>query len=1201
MKELPQTELLYQEAAKRILILDGAMGTMFRTQELSEKDFRKGPFADAKKDLFSVKDILNLTKPSAPEAIHDAYLAAGADIIETNTFNANAVALEEFGLARFAYDINKAGAQVARACANKFAAKDGRPRFVAGSMGPTGRTASLSPDPDDPAARNITFDELREAYYFASLGLLDGGADLILIETVFDTLNAKAAVMGVSQAAKARGVSVPVMLSGTVSDASGRMLAGQCPQAFLQSLAHTGGLFSIGFNCALGAAEMQPHIRELSERTTVFTSAYPNAGLPDAEGNYSQTPEKMAEILRSFAEEGIVNIVGGCCGTSPAHIEAIAEAVKGMPPRKAPPVKKYLRLSGLDVLELPKTGSFTDIGERANVAGSKKFLNLIREKKYDEALQIVRTQIAKGAKIIDVNMDDSLLDAEKEMTNFLRLAVSEPDIAKVPFMIDSSRWEVIEAGLKCVQGKCVVNSLSLKEGEEAFLKKASLVRSYGAALLVLACDEKGQADTVARRVEVCRRAYSLLTEKLCFPGEDIIFDPNVFAIGTGLAEHADYAKDFFEAVRQIHEGMPLANISGGISNVSFAFRGNNAVREAIHSVFLHHAVKNGLNMGIVNPAGLVPYEKLPEELREAAEAVVLNLAPDAPEKLIEIGEKFRREPSAKGASPASKGKEERGKLPLEERIADFLAKGQDQFVESDMKEALEKYSDPVEIIEGPLMEGMKKIGVLFGEGRMFLPQDNKSARVMKKAVSVLMPAIEAKKSAGNTVSAGKIVIATVNGDVHDIGKNIAGLVLQCNNYTVIDLGVMCPCGKIVDAAEKEKADMIILSGLIFPSLNEMCLVAKEMEKRGMTIPLLVAGAATSKVHTALKIAPLYSGVVAHVQDASQDAVFAGLLINGSGEAKDQFVKELREEYASIRAAHGEKTESAPSFPSLAEARSRKVLPDYAKSPAPNVSGIFEFSPAVSALVPFVKWEELSSLWKTKGGEAEKDLLSDAKALLPELEKSLSCRAAAAILPAYSREDDIFVTLPEGEKICLPMLRNQKNSYCLADYIAPEGLGPENGQDHIGVFALSCGFGLEELRKRLEEKGDSYSSLLASFLANLLAEAFAEFLHRKVREKLWGWGNAYEGIRPAPGYPACPDHTLKEEIFHILDAQRRIGLHLTSSFMMDPESSVCGFYFAHPDARYMAVGEIGDDQKKDYALRRGRKEEELLPFIAFAGK
>ena len=1195
MKDLPQTKLLFFESVDRILVLDGAMGTMFRTQDLRPEDFKKGPFADVTKDLSSVKDILNLTKPSAPAAIHDAYLEAGADIIETNTFNANSIALAEFGLSRFAYDINKAGAQVARACANKYAAKDKRPRFVAGSMGPTGRTASLSPDPDDPAARNITFDELREAYYFAALGLIDGGVDMLLIETVFDTLNAKAAVMGASQAAKVRSLRVPIMLSGTVSDASGRMLAGQSANAFLQSLSHTPELFSIGFNCALGAEEMKPHIRELSERTEVLVSAYPNAGLPDAEGNYTQTPQIMAEKIHSFAEENIVDIVGGCCGTSPAHIKAIAEAVKGMPSRKYHEVKKYFRLSGLDALELTEKDTFTDIGERTNVAGSKKFLNIIKEGKYEEGLQIIRSQIAKGAKIIDVNMDDSLLDAEKEMTKFLRLAMSEPDIAKVPFMIDSSRWEVIEAGLKCVQGKCVVNSLSLKEGEEEFLKKAALVRAYGAALLVLACDEKGQADTVERRVEVCKRAYKLLTEEVDFPAEDIIFDPNVFAVGTGLEEHANYAKDFIEAVRQIREAMPLCSISGGISNVSFAFRGNNAVREAIHSVFLHHAIKNGLNMGIVNPAGLIPYEKLPEDLREAAEAVVLNLSEDAPEKLISIGEKYRKEPGGKKTSSGKK--EERSLLPLEERIAEFLAKGQDEFVQSDMEEALTKYADPVEIIEGPLMEGMKKIGVLFGEGKMFLPQVIKSARVMKKAVSVLMPAIEAKKSSGNTVSSGKIIIATVNGDVHDIGKNIAGLVLQCNNYEVIDLGVMCPCEKIVDAAEQEKADMVILSGLIFPSLEEMCNVAKEMEKRSMKIPLLVAGAATSKAHTALKIAPLYSGIVAHVLDASQDAVFAGLLLN-EGEAKEKFIKELKEEYALIRAAHGEKEESMPLLMSLEEARKGKLLPGYENTFVPALSGIFEFTLDAEELLEFVKWEDLASMWKVRGGDAEKDLIDDAKALAGKIGKKISCKGVAGIFPAYSKEDDIYILSPSGERV-FPMLRNQKNSYSLADYIAPDGMGKKNGRDHIGVFALSCGFGVPEIVKEFEENGDSYSALLTACFADILAEAFAEYLHKKVREQLWGWGSSYEGIRPAPGYPACPDHTLKKDIFQLLEVEKRLGITLTSSYMMTPEASVCGFYFAHPDAKCMAVGVLGEDQIKDYSSRRGMKEEDLLPFIAFA--
>lgn len=1183
MKKLPNTPLLMEALSQRILILDGAMGTMFRSQPLTEGDFHKGPFAGMEKDLTSVKDVLNITLPESPAKIHNAYLEAGADIIETNTFNSQAVVLKEFGLESFAYELNKAGALLARRCADNYSTKE-KPRFVAGSMGPTGRSCSMSPDPDDPGARNITFDELAEGCYEAAKGLIDGGVDIILLETAFDTLNIKAAIAGITKAAKERDVEVPLMISGTISDASGRLLSGQNVSAFLISISHAPNLLSIGFNCALGAAEMKPHLQVLGEKAPFMVSAYPNAGLPDEAGQYTQTPEVMGSLLKEFAEEGLLNIAGGCCGTTPAHIAAIANALAGIPPRQIPPKAPGFALAGLDPMVLTRDSLFTDIGERTNVAGSRKFLNLIKEKNYEEALRIAKSQIEKGARIIDVNMDDSLLDAGNEMETFLRLAMSEPEIALVPFMIDSSRWEVIERGLKNVQGKCVVNSLTLKEGEELFLERAEKVRSYGAALLVLACDEEGQADTVERRISICRRAYKLLTEKVGFPPEDIIFDPNVFAVGTGLAEHANYALDFIETARMIHEEMPLSHISGGISNVSFAFRGNNPVREALHSVFLYHSIKAGLDMGIVNPAGLVPYESLDPELRTAAEDVILNKDPDAPERLISVGTAYLEK--LKGEAGKPQEKQDRKAQLLEERITENLVKGEDLYMAEDMPEAMEKYGSVVKVIEGPLMDGMKKVGVLFGEGKMFLPQVIKSARVMKKAVAALAPYMEKGEGAGN---AGTVIMATVQGDVHDIGKNIASLILQCNNFRVVDLGVMVPRQTIVEAAIKEKAGLIGLSGLIYPSLEEMGKVAEELEKRGLSIPLMVGGAATSRVHTALKLAPLYpSGMVIHVADASQDAVVANTLFAGD---KAAFQKELEEDYKKIRLAH-----EAPISAGTKEEKGKEVELDYSSIKIPADFALHKEGFSLEELEKAMPWKEFANFWGKKLPEKEEEkLIADGKKALQEFADSFQCEGVYRIFPAVSKGEDLLLTLPDGKEKLLPFLAGR--DYSPASFIAPEGKGPNAGKDAMGVFALTCGKKIREKSGSLRKEGEDYMALLLESLSLFLAEAVAELLHKKVMAVLAPGSNA-PGIRPAPGYPACPDHTLKKDIFELLDVEKALGITLTSSYMMDPQASICGFVFAHKDACYKAVGKVEKALLESYAEKRGMALEKLLPFLAY---
>ena len=1188
-------DLLLAALAERILILDGATGTELQKQGLTEENFRGNLFSASPVPLKGNNDILCLTCPDAVRKVHLSYLEAGSDIIETNTFSANIISQSEYGLGDQVYNIAKAGAAIARECADRYTAMDpAKPRFVAGSIGPTSRTASMSPDVNNPAFRNVTFAELAATYKDAALGLIDGGADIFLLETVFDTLNCKAGIYGIQDALNERGLRMPVMISATLSDASGRLLAGQNVEAFMISVAHTNDLLSVGFNCALGAAEMAPHIEELASICPVRVSAHPNAGLPDEMGRYTQTPEEMAQVLQGLARRGLLNIAGGCCGTNPNHIRAIAGALAGLQPRKVTPIAKHFRLAGLDPLVVTKETNFINIGERTNVAGSKKFLNLIRDNNFTEAMRIARQQIENGARIIDVNMDDSLLDSKAVMCRFLLTAASEPEIARTPVMIDSSRWEVIEAALQCVQGKCVVNSISLKEGEAPFLEKARKIRRYGAAVLVMAFDEQGQADTLERRVAVCRRSYKLLTEQADFPPEDIIFDPNVFAVATGMKEHDNYAKDFIDAVGILKKEMPLCGVSGGISNVSFSFRGNNTIREALHCVFLYHAIRNGMDFGIVNPAQLAIYEELPDDLRQCAEAVILNTDPSAAEKLLEVAEKYRKTPGeTANVSPA--WREE----PLEKRIEHAMLHGDDSFIEADVEEALGVYSGPVAIIEGPLMNAMKRVGELFGAGKMFLPQVVKSARVMKTAVARLMPLIEAAgKESGAGSSNGTILLATVKGDVHDIGKNIAGVVLQCNNYKIIDLGVMVPKETILEAAEREHADLIGLSGLITPSLEEMVSIAGEMERRGMKIPLLLGGATTSQAHTALKVAPAYpSGIVLQVHDASQGVLAVNAVLNPK--TREAYRAEIEAEYEKIRVEADLKASRAETLP-LADARANALKFDWNRDfGAPDKFRKVTDFPELDLNEVFcrIDWNTFRHIWQDAPGSGT-DLRKDAEALLQSMRLSgaVTVSASVGFFPAFAENDNIV--LP-ADKTVFPMLRQQFRKYpgqsnlALSDYFPPEN-GP---QAWCGCFAVGCRVKDEFMQAH---RSDDYSTLLVKTLADRLAEAAAGLLQEYVRQD-WQGTERISIIRPAPGYPAVPDHALKADIFRLLQVERKYGFRLTESYMMIPASSVCGFMVVHPLAQYFAVGRIGQDQLADYAARRGGDVGEVSRFIAWRDK
>jgi 5-methyltetrahydrofolate--homocysteine methyltransferase len=1186
------------------------MGTMLQRHRLQEADYRgTGRFADWPTDLKGNNDLLVLTQPEIVADVHRQYLAAGADILETNTFNANAISMADYGMEALSYELNVAGAALAHRVADEFEAQDpSRPRFVAGVLGPTNRTASISPEVENPGARNVTFDQLVSAYLEATRGLVDGGADLLLVETIFDTLNAKAALFALEQYFEETGNRLPVMISGTITDASGRTLSGQTAEAFWTSLAHIRPI-SFGFNCALGADQLRQYVQELSRIADCYVSAHPNAGLPNAFGGYDETPEMMAEQIGEWARSGLVNIVGGCCGTTPDHIAAIAKAVEGIKPRAIPAVDPLLRLSGLEPFNISATTNFVNVGERTNVTGSARFAKLILEGNYSEALTVARQQVESGAQVIDVNMDEGLLDAVHAMSTFLNLVASEPDISRVPVMIDSSKWSVIEAGLKCLQGKGIVNSISLKEGEAEFLRQARLVRRYGAAVIVMAFDEQGQADTVERKVEICTRAYKLLTEQVGFPPQDIIFDPNIFAIGTGIEEHAGYAVAYFEATRQIKATLPHAKISGGVSNVSFSFRGNNPLREAIHAVFLYHGVKAGMDMGIVNAGQLVPYDEIPADLRERVEDLVLNRRADATERLMEVADQV------KGRAKAEEDVAWR-KLPVQERLSHALVHGIDAFVVDDTEEARQQASHPLEVIEGPLMCGMNVVGDLFGAGKMFLPQVVKSARVMKKAVAHLIPFIEAEKRA-DSKPAGRVLMATVKGDVHDIGKNIVGVVLQCNGYEVVDMGVMQSCAAILDKAREVNADVIGLSGLITPSLEEMSFVASEMERQGFTIPLLIGGATTSKAHTSLKIEPVYSGPVVHVLDASRAVGVTSNLL--SDERRDAFVAEVRREYAGIREAR-EARGGAERLISIEAARANKAKIDLSVPvPVPTFTGPRTLAPyPLEDLVPYIDWTPFFQTWELAGhypaimndpvvGPSARTLFADAQELLARIvrEQRLEARAAFGFWPANSDGDDILLYTDESRTTVaarLHMLRQQidkkgdgRPNYSLSDFVAPRDSGV---LDYMGAFAVTTGHGLDSLVAEFDAQHDDYGSIMAKALADRLAEAFAERLHQRVRTEFWGYATEeildneglikerYQGIRPAPGYPACPDHREKGTLFALAEVADRAGMALTESFAMTPGASVSGWYFWRPESSYFGVGKLLPDQLADYAARRG---------------
>jgi len=1211
--------ILPQLLSERILLLDGAMGTMIQKQGLGEEDYRGTRFADWPSELKGNNDLLNLTQPSLIQGIHEAYLAAGAEIIETNTFNANRISMADYGMQSLVPEINRAGAMLARKAVDRFAARDDRPRFVAGVLGPTNRTASISPDVNDPAFRNITFVELAEAYREAAIALIEGGADLILIETIFDTLNAKAAVFALRRLSREIGVEVPILISGTITDASGRTLSGQTPTAFYDSLIHADPI-TIGLNCALGPRELRPFVEELAETAECFTSAHPNAGLPNAFGGYDETPEDVAKEIREWARAGWVNLVGGCCGTTPEHIAAIAEAVAGLAPRKPKRFENLTRLSGLEPLHIGKDSLFVNIGERANVAGSARFRRLILENRFDEALEICREQVENGAQMIDVNMDEAMLDGVAAMRRFLNLIAAEPEIARVPVMVDSSKWEILETGLQCLQGKSVVNSISLKEGEEDFLRKAQACRDYGAAIVVMAFDEQGQADTFERKIEICQRAYRLLREELDFPAEDIIFDPNIFAVATGIPEHDRYALDFIEAVRWIKQNLPGARVSGGVSNVSFSFRGNNAVREAMHAVFLYHAIRAGMDMGIVNAGQLAVYEEIPKELRDAVEDVILCRRKDASERLLQIAERYRGEKKEE-----QKEDDAWRKLPVEKRIEHALVKGIDAYIADDVEEAYQKLGDPLSVIEGPLMAGMNVVGDLFGAGKMFLPQVVKSARVMKKAVAVLLPYLEAQRKTGEIQQAGKVLLATVKGDVHDIGKNIVGVVLQCNGFEVIDLGVMVPAKKILEEAKKHEVDVIGLSGLITPSLDEMAHVARELQKEGFTQPLLIGGATTSKAHTAVKIAPHYDQPVVWVKDASRAVQVVQSLL--SDELREEFVRKLREEQEKLRALH-EGKQSARIIVPLEEARRQALRLDLEKvPPPPKEPGVHRFVPSIATLRRWIDWTPFFAAWELSGayprifehpqkGEQAKKLYEEAQRWLDRIEKEhlLEARAICGLFPAARIGDDLVVFASEArsrERLRLFFLRQQQRKgddrpyLCLADFVAPIDAGIP---DHIGAFVCAV-FGAEELARKYEARHDDFSAIMIKVLADRLAEATAEWLHALVRRKLWGYApdealsheeilrERYQGIRPAAGYPACPDHSEKRSIWALLDAERAIGARLTESFAMWPPSAVSGLYFGHPEARYFTVAPIGEDQLADYAQRKGIPKDEARKLLA----
>ena len=1214
-------DALKQQLAQRIMVLDGGMGTMIQSYKLEEEDYRGSRFADWPCDLKGNNDLLVLSKPAVIREIHDAYLAAGADILETNTFNATSIAMADYQMEHLSAEINFEAARLARACADAWTAKTpDRPRYVAGVLGPTNRTCSISPDVNDPAYRNVTFNQLVEAYRESTRALVEGGSDIIMIETVFDTLNAKAAVYAVQTEMEALGVALPLMISGTITDASGRTLSGQTTEAFYNSLRHAEPL-SFGLNCALGPDELRQYVAELSRIAEGYVTAHPNAGLPNAFGEYDLDAELMAQQIGEWATAGFLNIIGGCCGTTPQHIAAMVAAVEGVAPRQLPTIPVACRLSGLEPLNITAESLFVNVGERTNVTGSAKFKRLIKEEKYNEALEVALQQVQSGAQIIDINMDEGMLDAEAAMVRFLNLIAGEPDIARVPIMIDSSKWEVIEKGLQCIQGKGIVNSISMKEGEAAFIHHARQVRRYGAAMVVMAFDEVGQADTRARKIEICRRAYRILTEQVGFPPEDIIFDPNIFAVATGIDEHNNYAMDFIGACEDIKRELPHAMISGGVSNVSFSFRGNDPVREAIHAVFLYYAIRKGMDMGIVNAGQLAIYDDLPAELREAVEDVILNRRDDGTERLLALAEKYRG-----GKSDGSQEKQlaEWRSWDVVKRLEYSLVKGITEFIEQDTEEARQQVPRPIEVIEGPLMSGMNVVGDLFGEGKMFLPQVVKSARVMKQAVAYLEPFIEASKEAGR--SNGKIVLATVKGDVHDIGKNIVGVVLQCNNYEIIDLGVMVPGEKILKTAREVNADIIGLSGLITPSLDEMVNMAKEMERQGFTLPLLIGGATTSKAHTAVKIEQHYSGPTVYVQNASRTVGVVSSLLSST--LKEDFVARTRKEYETVRIQHARKKPRTPPV-SLQAARDNATSIDWESytPPVPHRPGVSQVEASIETLRNYIDWTPFFMTWSLAGkyprimedevvGEEAQRLFADANAMLDKLSQQslLKPRGVVGIFPANRVGDDIHLYSDErrDEILCVSHhLRQQTEktdfaNYCLADFVAPKSSGKA---DYLGAFAVTGGLEEDALAEAYDRQHDDYNKIMVKALADRLAEAFAEYLHERVRKVIWGFApnenlsneelirENYQGIRPAPGYPACPEHTEKAAIWRLLAVEEQTGMKLTESFAMWPGASVSGWYFSHPDSRYFAVAQIQRDQVEDYAARKGMAVMEVERWLA----
>jgi 5-methyltetrahydrofolate--homocysteine methyltransferase len=1212
----PDTLAELQAAARqKILVLDGAMGTMIQQHKFTEAQFRGTRFADWPRDLRGNNDLLVLTQPDAIRAIHLAYCEAGADIVATNTFSSTRIAQADYGMESLVPELNREAARLVCDAARQAQQKDGRRRFVAGALGPTNRTASISPDVNNPGFRAVSFDELRDAYAEAAHALIEGGVDILIVETIFDTLNAKAALVGIDQVFDEIGRKLPVMISGTITDLSGRTLSGQTPTAFWNSLQHVKP-FTIGLNCALGAREMRAHLAELSRIADTFICAYPNAGLPNEFGLYDESPEYMASLIGEFAESGLVNIVGGCCGTTPPHIHAIAKRVAGIAPRKIPEVTPLLRLSGLEPFALTNEIRFVNVGERTNVTGSAKFRKLIKEGDFPAALDVARDQVVAGAQVIDVNMDEGLLDSEKAMVDFLNLVAAEPDIARVPVMVDSSKFAVIEAGLKCLQGKPIVNSISMKEGEEKFIEVAKLVRRYGAAVVVMAFDEQGQADTCARKIDICSRAYEILTRKVGFPPEDIIFDPNIFAVATGIEEHNNYGVDFIEAAREIRRRFPLVHISGGVSNLSFSFRGNEMVRQAMHSVFLYHAISAGMDMGIVNAGQLSVYADIDPELRDACEDVVLNRRPDGTERLLALAERFK----GQGTEKAERNLVWRSDS-VEKRLEHALVNGITEFIDADVEEARAQSTRPLDVIEGPLMAGMNVVGDLFGSGKMFLPQVVKSARVMKQAVAYLMPFMEEEKrknGGAERKNAGKILMATVKGDVHDIGKNIVGVVLACNNYEIIDLGVMVPCAKILDVARTEKVDAIGLSGLITPSLDEMCFVASEMEREGFSVPLLIGGATTSRVHTAVKIHPNYmKGQTVYVTDASRAV---GVVQNLFSDAtRGAYVDAVKAEYGKVAEAHMRSEAEKNRLP-LARARANALKLDWAtyQPPKPTFTGTRIFRTYdVAELVPYIDWTPFFHTWEMRGrypeilqdpekGAAAQQLFDDAQAMLARIveEHWFDPKAVIGFWPANSIGDDIKLYTGESRSEVLATFftlrqqlarRDGKANIALSDYIAPKDSAKP---DYLGAFVLTAGAREEKIADRFAKANDDYGSIMVKALADRIAEAFAERMHERVRKEFWAYApdemltederlaETYRGIRPAPGYPSQPDHTEKAALFSLLEAEKRIGVSLTESFAMWPGSSVSGLYLSHPDARYFGVAKIERDQVEDYALRKG---------------